>query len=212
MVSESTVAVDQDLQSCRATAYTHGLERALVALHDRVGVPAAMVGPGGYSILPPSLLELLSGVNDPVARQATDTGELVIAKAEARPHQPSAQWSMGVAWIRLGAVERLNKRATDRLAGRRVQGRPTISMPLVRACVGDIAAAVAEARYLLADDTDGDLPRMRGRLDEILDFAVRASLKLFGASGYVLGPPANLAYAITYLGEVYGSPDPGRPQ
>lgn len=206
MLSESTVAIDE-VQRCRNVSYADGLEQALVRLHDHLGSPASMIGGGGYSMVPPSLHDLLPGTHDIMTRQATDIGELVIARARARPEQPSARWWTGVAWTRLGAVERLNKQATDRLAGRKVRNRPTISLALVRGSVGDVAAAIAEAAYLLADSTDEDLPCPRARFEELLDFAVRTSLKLFGGSGYVVGPPANLAYAITYLGEVYGGDD-----
>lgn len=206
MLSESTVTID-DVRSCQRVSYTEGLEQALVYLHDLVGSPAAMIGSGSYSMLPPSLTELLPGTHDIVTRQPTDSGELVIARARVRPEPPSARWRTGIAWIRLGAVERLNKQATDRLAGRKVQNRPTISLALVRATVGDVATAIAEASYLLADSADGDLDCPWARFDELVDVAVRASLKLFGGSGYVVGSPANLAYAITYLGEVYGGDD-----
>jgi hypothetical protein len=212
MFSESIAAIGDDLQSCRAIACADGLERGLIQLHARLDSPDAMIGAYGYSMVPPSLHELLPRTHETVARQATDTGELIIARAAERPEQPSAQWWTGIAWIRLGAVERLSRRATDRLVGRKIHNRPTISLALVRATVGDVAAAVAEAAFLLADSAEGDLPRMRDRFDELVDFAVRASLKQFGASGYVLGPPADLAFAITQLGEVYGGDERREPR
>lgn len=210
MLTDITLAAARDLPKCRATALAHGLEQALAELHQRVRSTAALVGQHGYSMLPPSLHDLLPTSCEIIATQATDTGELIIARSGPESGESSAPWWTGVAWIRLGGVERLNKQATDRLTDRKVQGRPTITLPLVRVSVGDVAAAVAEARYLLADTPDEDKPRIRGRFDEIVDFAVRTSLKLFGASGYVVGPPSNLAYAITRLGEVYAGIDPKR--
>jgi hypothetical protein len=207
MVSDRTVVLDSDASSSRVTALEQGVEPALVELRDRLGPTVSMVGRGGYSMLPPPLHEQLAGRHEVVARAATDTGELVVARSGSSVDEPAESWRIGVAWVRMGAAERLSKRATDRLSQRRIQGRPTIGLPLVRAAVGDVACWLGEAHYLLTQVADEDQPLAWTRIEQNLESAVRTSLKLFGASGYVVGPPADLAFAITYLGDVYAGTD-----
>jgi hypothetical protein len=204
MSSDTTAVLETDMSVCRTVACADGIERALGELHEQLGPSSSMTGNGGYSMLPSALHSQLAGDRDVVAQPRTDTGELIVARAEQWSDEPDDAWRTGVAWIRLGATERLNKLATDRLSVRKVQGRPTISLALVRAAVGDVASVLAEARYLLENAAADGQPQAWIRIDENIDLAVRVSLKLFGASGYVAGPPSDLAFAITYLGEVYG--------
>lgn len=181
------------LRSCRRTAIDHGIEAAQLALAEHA--PAA--GWGGRVLVAPELLERLEAKE--IRRQATDTAELVLAQLPGTP-PVDPDWLLGTAWIRIGAIERLNRRATDRLARRRVRGAPAIGLQLVRASVGDAAAALGEAAALLDSEAALDAA---GLIEQRLQEALRTSWKLFGASGYVIDEPGNLAWAVTLLGEVY---------
>jgi hypothetical protein len=192
-----TAADTDQLRSCRRTAIDSGIE---AAQRELAAVPAiAPAGRGGRALLVPELLETFEAKE--IRRQPTDTGTLVLAAIPGSA-SPDPDWLIGTAWIRIGAIERLSRRATDRLARRRVRGGPTIGLQLVRAAVGDAAAALGEAAALLDGGSETALSTA-GLIELRLQEALRTTWKLFGASGYIIDEPANLAWAATLLGEVY---------
>ncbi|WP_100444594.1 hypothetical protein [Glycomyces xiaoerkulensis] len=196
-MTRTAIPIDH-FRTSRLTAIESGLESALERLALEFP-PASTVGHRSRAMLPESLLKRVTDA-DPTGAYPTDTGELLLAEAALGDADPS--WRLGVAWIRIGAVERLNRRATDRLTRRRVGKSATITLPLVRATVGDIAAWLGEALALLeAAADDGEPPAALVERD--IDRALRATWKLFGASGYIVDAPSNLAQALSILGEVY---------
>jgi hypothetical protein len=191
-----TVTTEADrLRSCRRTAIDHGIEAAQLALAEHT----SSAGWDGRVLIAPDLIERLEAKE--IRRQATDTSELVLAQLPGTP-PVDPDWLLGTAWIRIGAIERLNRRATDRLARRRVRGAPAIGLQLVRASVGDAAAALGEAAALLDSGPEAALAAAE-LIEQRLQEALRTSWKLFGASGYIIDEPGNLAWAVTLLGEVY---------
>lgn len=197
-MTTTTIDVDR-LRDRRRTAIDQGIEAALEEL-AALPRPPLPVGCGRRLLVPPNLLARLPEAAE-LGRHRTDTGELALAELPAAD-DPDPAWLIGTAWIRIGAIERLNRRATERLSRRRVRGGPTIGLQLVRASVGDTASALAEAAAVLECDPETAL-RSADLIDRRIDEALRGTWKLFGASGYVVDAPADLAYAITLLGEVY---------
>ncbi|MFC7615758.1 hypothetical protein ACFQV2_21975 [Actinokineospora soli] len=144
-------------------------------------------------------------LEDHLGAVPTDSGELTALRiATAGPADPT--WAEGIAWLRLGLVDRLLHRAVEYLRGRTVQGASTLSLPLVRALLADGAAARAQAQALLAAWPDADTVAAAHRA---LAEAERVGLHLVGASGFVADGPGRDVRAAELLADAY-APGGGR--
>ncbi|HEU5129008.1 MAG TPA: hypothetical protein VFU12_13555 [Glycomyces sp.] len=198
-----TTLVPADLfRQCRATAFERGLEAALEQLAAEFA-PERTVGHGGRAMLPEPLLARFADAAV-TGTYPTDTGALALAGTGLADPADEADWSwrIGVAWVRVGAVERFTRTATDRLSRRRIGGNPTITLPLVRAAVGDVAAALGQAVGLLDAAVSAAEPPP-ALVEAEIGQALRTSWKFFGASGYVVDTASDTGQAITLLSDVY---------
>lgn len=192
----SATAIDL-YRECRVTAFEGGLEAALDLLASEFP-PASPVGHGGRVMVPEPLLARIDGARVSGA-YPTDTGTLVLAETDLSASD--RDWRVGVAWARIGAVERLGRRATDRLARRRIGNSATIALPLVRAAVGDVATALGQAVALLECPAPQEHPS--SLIEREIGLALRTAWRFFGASGYVVDTTSHMAQAIEVLSDVY---------
>ncbi|THV30227.1 hypothetical protein [Glycomyces paridis] len=170
------------------------------------GVPAALArllaehpdwspwGHRGYALVPE-----FAPRGTIVRTLQSDEGGLALCRDEYREHSLDPRWTAAVTGIRLGGAERLMRLCVQHLSRRTVQGRMTLAHPVVRAHFGEAVLDLAEARQC------ADLPAAGRTADAV----VRATLRRFGAAGYVDGPARRLARALDLLSDLYreGGPD-----
>ncbi|MGX7827886.1 hypothetical protein ACTG9Q_22640 [Actinokineospora sp. 24-640] len=202
----------------QAVAAEFGVVPALARLHAATSPGVLPAGPGGHVLLPAEIAVVCDRFSSPGGARArqdfleeplgavpTDSGELTALRvATAGPADPA--WAEGVAWLRLGLVDRLLARAAEHLRGRFVQGQSTLSLPLVRALLADGIAARAQAQALLAAWPDADTTAAAHRC---LAEAERVGLHLVGASGFVADGPGRDVRAAELLADTY-PPGDGR--
>jgi hypothetical protein len=103
----------------------------------------------------------------------------------------------GLAWIRLGLTRRLLDDAVEYLRGRDDGATVLLNLPMVRGLLAEAVGTWSEARVLI--EAGQELPWAHQRLTD----ADRTCLRLFGASGYVVGGPGSLALASEELADPY---------
>jgi len=110
---------------------------------------------------------------------------------------PAVDRAPGVAWIRLGVSRRMLDSAVEHLRGRDDGETPLLNLPMVRGLLAEAVGSWAEARVLIESG------EYSPRAHECLTDADRTCLRLFGASGFVVGGPGSLALASEELADPY---------
>ena len=199
-------------EAVQAVAAESGIVPALARLHSALSPGVLPAGPGGHVLLPAEIavvcdrFQAPGGVRDrqdfledALGTVPTDSGDLTALRvATAGPADDT--WAEGIAWLRLGLVDRLLHRAVEHLRGRTVQGTTTLSLPLVRALLADGVAARAQAQALLAGWPDADTTAAAHRA---IAEAERIGLHLVGASGFVADGPGRDVRAAELLADTY---------
>lgn len=215
MSTPTRVAVDT--AGFRAVARTGGPVVALTALHEEIGEDVLPAGAGGHVFVPDGVearcdrYETPAGPRPRTPGLERPVGQVVLGADTLRAlHVPGAgpagyrdrpaPWSVGLGWVRLGLADRFLDGATAHLRGRTVQDTVTLNLPLVRVLLADAAAAVAEARALLATGPDADALR---RVHRSLDEVGRTCLHLYGATGFLLAGPGAEIRVAELIGDTY---------
>ncbi|MFI5649179.1 hypothetical protein [Kitasatospora sp. NPDC051705] len=219
--------VREHWREARTSARNDGLVPALTLLSRALSPGVAPRGPRGHAVVPRELLGDLpefdeeedgDGGADPVPGLAV-LGPAATAPAPAGPD--SHDWGTGLAWLRLGASERLREACTAYLAARQVEGTSLLLQQLVKGALADVLIDHLEIEGVLDDLAEGVAPdsplapvlpldaAALARLQAQITQADRALLRLLGAHGFTADGPGRTAYASELLADVYcGWPGP----
>ncbi|MFD4400542.1 hypothetical protein [Kitasatospora sp. NPDC058478] len=222
--------VREHWQEARTSARNDGLVPALTLLSRALSPGVAPRGPRGHAVVPRELLGEYAEFGDDEDGDEDGNGGLdpvpglaVLSPADATraPAGPDAHdWGTGLAWLRLGASERLREACLAYLAGRQVEGSSLLLQQLVKGALADVLIDHLEIEGVLDDLTEGpddsppaparplDGPAL-ARLQAQITQADRALLRLLGAYGFTAEGPGRAAYASELLADVYcGWPGP----
>ncbi|MFJ3214687.1 hypothetical protein ACIPLC_01995 [Kitasatospora sp. NPDC086801] len=218
--------VREHWREARTSARNDGLVPALTLLSRALSPGVAPRGPRGHAVVPRELLgefaesgddEDGDGGPDPVPGLAV-LGPVDATRAPAGPD--AHDWGTGLAWLRLGASERLREACLAYLATRQVEGSSLLLQQLVKGALADVLIDHLEIEGVLDDLAEGpdDSPLTPGRpldgpalarLQAQITQADRALLRLLGAYGFTAEGPGRAAYASELLADVYcGWPRP----
>ncbi|MFD7450277.1 hypothetical protein [Kitasatospora sp. NPDC059827] len=231
--------VREHWRQARANARGDGLVPALTLLSRALSPGAPPRGPRGHAVVP---RELLDGYREstpdpasaPVPAPAPGLAVLPPATTTASDPTPAGAdphtWATGLAWLRLGASERLREACVAHLAARTVEGTSLLLQQLVKGALADALIEQLEIAGVL-DDLAGDpheaeahplgthplgthpldaraLARLQAQITEV----DRALLRLLGAHGFTADGPGRDAHASELLADAYcGWPGPAAP-
>lgn len=162
--------VREHWREARASARGDGLVPALTLLSRALSPGAPPRGPRGHAVVPRELLDgyresatggeqrgptTEAGPPDPTPDPTPGLAVLqpATAPAAARTH-PGADphaWGTGLAWLRLGASERLREACTAYLAARTVEGTSLLLQQLVKGALADALIEQLEIGGVLDD-------------------------------------------------------------
>ncbi|MER7672922.1 hypothetical protein ABTY61_31325 [Kitasatospora sp. NPDC096128] len=243
-------------REARASARSDGLVPALTLLSRALSPGAPPRGLRGHAVVPRELLDgypesatgggqrgptTEAGPPDPIPDPTPGLAVLPPATAPApartRPGADPHAWGTGLAWLRLGASERLREACVAYLAARTVEGTSLLLQQLVKGALADALIEQLEIGGVLdslaadhhesddADRADADPgdgsplapvrpldPRALARLQAQITEVDRALLRLLGAHGFTAEGPGRDAHASELLADVYcGWPGPAEP-
>ncbi|MFJ2865086.1 hypothetical protein [Kitasatospora sp. NPDC087314] len=219
--------VREHWREARTSARNDGLVPALTLLSRALSPGVAPRGPRGHAVVPRELLgDLAESGDDDADGDRDPVPGLAVLGPAGPPPDPSApdarNWGTGLAWLRLGASERLREACLAYLAARQVEGSSLLLQQLVKGALADVLIDHLEIEGVLDDLADGsgpdDSPLAPGlpldgpalaRLQAQITQADRALLRLLGAYGFTAEGPGRAAYASELLADVYcGWPRP----
>lgn len=141
-----------DGRECRTAARREGAVPALRRLNAALAPDGPPRGPTGHALTPDDAVPVPGG-------EGTVPG-LALSRPEAGAG-PSPAWRLALAWLRLGASERLRDQTVARLAERRTEGSPLLMKQLVKGALADALTEHLEAECVLAgleEATGGEWP------------------------------------------------------
>lgn len=182
-----------DGRECRAAARREGAVPALRRLNAALAPDGPPRGPTGHALTPDDAVPVPGG-------EGTVPG-LALSRPEAGAG-PSPAWRLALAWLRLGASERLRDQTVARLAERRTEGSPLLMKQLVKGALADALTEHLEAECVLAgleEATGGEWPGGgRGQADPAAGRAEDAPGQARYGPGAAEGEPAG-----AWLGHVH---------
>lgn len=129
-------------RECRTAARRDGVVPALRHLNAALSPAAPPRGPTGHALLPSDAAPVPGGAG---------TAPGLTLSTPAPGAGPSAAWLLGLAWLRLGASERLRDQTVARLADRQTEGTPLLMKQLVKGALADALTEHLEAECVLAE-------------------------------------------------------------
>ncbi|SNS62679.1 hypothetical protein SAMN05216276_1012181 [Streptosporangium subroseum] len=181
-----------DYNEIRDVARADGLVAALLLLHLRCGGDP-VYGPAGHAVLPASI----AGDEPPLLTLDLYGDTLVAVRGRG---VPSREWSLGLAWLRLGLSEGLLGRCLSYLGARTAGDSPLLVQQLVK---GQLAEAVTE-HLLIQGVLHEELAAEA--LDDLhlqITLADRMLLRLLGGSGFRADGPGQSAHVSELLADAY---------
>jgi hypothetical protein len=202
-------------EQCRQTAFADGPSNALRLLESSLCPGAVACGPGGYAVCAAARLRDCDWVWSAGTRiERGKCTERVLTVFDVAGEQFTAvhfgppeavaitrsrrAWLTGLAWMRLGASERLLHHTARYLAGRSDGNGPLLRRSVLES---DLAEAQLELLEVCAtlDREAGSIALVHAQLGR----ADRGLLRLLGASGFVAERPGQEAYLVELLTHVH---------
>jgi hypothetical protein len=204
---------------CRVAARTGDLVGAWGALLAATGAADPVLGPRGHGLRPTTAAgdaaagaDVATAGGDVAAGAdvAAAGGDVVAAGTGWRPlraagadNRPTG-WVPALTWLRLGLSEWLLARAVEFLNGRMSGGVPLIQQQLVRGSLAEVVIAQREVLGVLDAQPPGPMAvPLATHLHAELTSADRTALRLFGASGFLVDGPGQVAYLSELLADAY---------
>lgn len=141
-------------RECRTAARRDGVVPALRHLNAALSPAAPPRGPTGHALLPSDTAPVPGGAG---------TAPGLTLSAPTPGAGPSAAWLLGLAWLRLGASERLRDQTVARLANRQTEGTPLLMKQLVKVALADALTEHLEAECVLAELAEEEAARTAGQ-------------------------------------------------
>jgi hypothetical protein len=184
-------------RECRAAARREGVVPALRLLNAALAPGGPPRGATGHALVPDDTAPLPGA-------EATAPGLALSGPAPGAG--PSDAWRLALAWLRLGASERLRDQAVARLGERRTEGGPLLMKQLVKGALADVLTEHLEAECVLGEAGEEAGAGWLGHIHERITRADRALLRLLGAYGFVVPGPGWDAHLSELLADVYRAP------
>ncbi|MGW7077321.1 hypothetical protein [Streptomyces sp. NPDC054866] len=223
-------------REARVNARADGLVPALTLLGRAFSTKVPPRGPRGHAVLPKELLDEFAAMEaeadaESGSRSGSASGEdgpmpglAVLRPGEgagtragagepsARSDPASRDWNTGLAWLRLGASERLRDACIAYLAAREVEGTSLLMQQMVKGALADVLIDHLEIEGVLDDLAEGIGPfapqepmdeQALGRLQAQITQADRTLLRLLGAHGFTAEGPGMTAHASELIADAY---------
>jgi hypothetical protein len=221
-------AAQEIMSHCYHRALATGLAGALGALHDAVSADVLPCGPGGHALLPAHVPgrcgRLLAGARtydastwrvEPIAAVAIDGQPFIALRCQPDGNGSAPglsddvlqrRWVTGLAWLRLGASERLLANVLGHLRERSPDGVALLDRQMVRAALSDALAGLLQARAALSGfPAQGLSGAPLAWVHQGITAADHLLLGLLGAGGYLQTGPGQAVYLSGLIENVYGS-------
>jgi hypothetical protein len=202
-------------EQCRRTAFTDGPARALRLLESSICPGAVACGPGGYAVCATAHLRTCDRIwSDGLRVERRTCTERVLNVFEVTGEEFTAvhfqppdgvalaragpAWLTGLAWLRLGASQRLLHHTARYLAGRSDGTGPLLRRSVLQGELADAQLELLEVQATLDRAADG-----LTLAHDQLSTAGRGLRRMLGGSGFVAERPGQEAYLVELLADVH---------
>ncbi|MEV4176370.1 hypothetical protein [Nonomuraea sp. NPDC049709] len=186
----------------RATARTEGLVAAALLLHAGPAAGRVVYGPAGHALIPREVAR--AAATSTILGEVDLYGRSLLALREPATAGMTAEWALGLAWLRYGLSEGLLEHCRSYLGGRTSDGSPLLLLQLVKAQLAEAVIEQLEVLTALEGAQPGDLGHDHlTALHQRITLADRILLRLLGGSGFRADGPGQSAHVSELLADAY---------